>query len=77
MRMSPPGRSATPEELVGVELRGLPVLGSKGPAIAGCYYTDDLVTQPFGYENGAVLVPNGPGLGVEVNPEKLAKYAVK
>ena len=51
--------------------------GSKGPAIAGCYYLDDVVTQPFGYENGAVLVPDGPGLGVEVDLEKLAKFTVK
>jgi muconate cycloisomerase len=51
--------------------------GSKGPDIAGCYYLDDIVTEPFGYHDGAVLVPNGPGLGVEVDPEKLAKYALK
>lgn len=47
-----------------------------GPAIAGCYYLDDLITQPFRYENGAVLVPDGPGLGIEVDPEKLEKYTL-
>jgi muconate cycloisomerase len=51
--------------------------GSKGPAIAGCYYLDDVVTEPFGYESGAVRVPEGPGLGIEVDPEKLARYAVQ
>ncbi len=51
--------------------------GAKGPAIAGCYYLDDVVTQPFRYENGAVLIPDGPGLGVEVDLDKLAKFAVK
>jgi muconate cycloisomerase len=50
--------------------------GSKGPAIAGCYYLDDLITEPFKFEDGAVLVPEGPGLGIEVDVEKLKKYAV-
>lgn len=51
--------------------------GAAGPSIAGCYYLDDLITVPLGYENGAVLVPTGPGLGVEVDTDKLAQYAVK
>jgi muconate cycloisomerase len=51
--------------------------GSRGPSIAGCYYLDDVVTEPFGFEDGAVLVPQGPGLGVEVDTEKLRQYAVK
>ena len=50
--------------------------GAKGPSIAGCYYLDDLITEPLRYEDGAVLVPDGPGLGIEVDPEKLRKYAV-
>jgi len=50
--------------------------GSKGPAMAGCYYLDDLLTEPFRYENGAVLVPDGPGLGITVDSEKLEKYAL-
>ncbi len=36
-----------------------------GPEIAGIYYTDDLVTGSFGFEDGRVMVPEGPGLGVE------------
>jgi muconate cycloisomerase len=50
--------------------------GAVGPAIAGCYYRDDLITEPFRYEAGAVLVPDGPGLGIEVDTEKLERYAV-
>jgi muconate cycloisomerase len=50
--------------------------GASGPAIAGVYYTDDIVTEPFRFEDGRVLVPDGPGLGVEVDIEKLARYAV-
>ena len=50
--------------------------GAAGPEIAGCYYLDDILTEPLRYEDGAVLVPDGPGLGIEVDPEKLAKYAL-
>ena len=47
-----------------------------GPEIAGIYYLDDIVTEPFRFEDGKVMVPDGPGLGVEVDVEKLAQYAV-
>jgi muconate cycloisomerase len=49
--------------------------GSSGPAIAGVYYTDDLITEPFRFTNGLVLPPEGPGLGIEVDREKLTRYA--
>ena len=50
--------------------------GAAGPDIAGCYYLDDLITEPFRYEAGAVLVPQGVGLGIEVDTGKLKKYLV-
>ena len=56
-----------------------PVSGPEGsvrPAIAGIYYTDDLITAPFGFEDGRVLVPQGPGLGVEVDMDKVERYSV-
>jgi muconate cycloisomerase len=49
--------------------------GSSGPAIAGVYYTDDLITTPFRFADGLVLAPEGPGLGIEVDREKLQRYA--
>jgi muconate cycloisomerase len=49
--------------------------GSAGPSIAGVYYTDDLITSPFGFADGLVLAPEGPGLGIEVDRSKLARYA--
>ena len=49
--------------------------GAAGPEIAGVYYVDDVVTAPFRFEGGRVLCPEGPGLGIEVDPEKLARYA--
>ena len=50
--------------------------GTKGPAMAGNYYLDDIVTESFGYEDGCVLVPEGPGLGVEVDMDKIRKYSL-
>jgi muconate cycloisomerase len=50
--------------------------GAAGPEIAGIYYLDDVVTAPFRFEDGTVLVPEGPGLGIEVDVEQLRRYAV-
>ena len=50
--------------------------GAAGPEVAGIYYLDDLITEPFRFEEGCVLVPEGVGLGVEVDEDKLRKYAV-
>lgn len=50
--------------------------GSDGPEIAGVYYLDDLITTPFRFESGRVYVPEGPGLGIEVDREKLERYRV-
>lgn len=49
--------------------------GSGGPSIAGVYYTDDLITTPFGFADGLVLAPEGPGLGIDVDRSKLSRYA--
>ncbi|MCW2768453.1 MAG: muconate cycloisomerase [Nocardioides sp.] len=49
--------------------------GSDGPQVAGVYYLDDLVVEPFRFVDGQVLVPEGPGLGIEVDRAKLARYA--
>jgi len=49
--------------------------GAGGPSVAGVYYTDDLITEPFRFVDGVVLAPAGPGLGVEVDRSKLARYA--
>jgi muconate cycloisomerase len=54
-----------------------PVSAPKGTreGIAGAYYTDDLVAAPFALEEGALIVPDGPGLGIEVDEEKIQAYA--
>jgi len=35
---------------------------------------DDLITSPIRFEHGAAIVPQGDGLGVELDREKLKKY---
>ncbi len=44
--------------------------------VAGIYYRDDLVARPFRFEDGCLVVPDGPGLGVTVDEAKVAKYRV-
>ncbi|MEO1330795.1 MAG: enolase C-terminal domain-like protein [Pseudomonadota bacterium] len=41
------------------------------------YLVEDLLAAPFPIAAGAVLVPDGPGLGVEVDAEKVARFAVQ
>jgi len=36
--------------------------------------SDDLLTEPLRIENGTLRAPRGPGLGIEIDPEKLARY---
>ena len=39
------------------------------------HQVDDIITKPFEYQKGCFEVPAGPGLGVEIDREKLAKYS--
>ena len=39
-------------------------------------YLDDLIKQPFRYADGQLFVPDGPGLGIEVDEEKISKYRI-
>jgi muconate cycloisomerase len=50
--------------------------GHDGPQVAGVYYLDDIITEPLRFEDGRVMVPDGPGLGVEVDLDKLERYSV-
>ena len=43
---------------------------------AGRKYMDDIIEVPFVYESGHLLVPDGPGLGISVDEEKLRKYRI-
>ncbi|MGP5209568.1 muconate/chloromuconate family cycloisomerase [Psychrobacter alimentarius] len=37
--------------------------------------TDDILTKPLDYNNFGLTVPTGPGLGIEVNTDKVYDYA--
>lgn len=43
--------------------------------IAGRFYLDDLLKEPYGYKDGSIIVPQGPGLGIELDERKLKKYS--
>ena len=42
----------------------------------GVPYIEEILTKPFQLDaDGLLRVPTGPGLGIELNREALAKYA--
>ena len=53
-----------------------PVLGHAIELFGHVMLEDDLITEPLDYSNGKVAVPDGPGLGVELDEAALKKYAV-
>ncbi len=57
----------------------LPVSTPKGMGkngVAGIYYQDDIITEPFEYADGDIIVSSKPGLGVELDEEKLEHYRI-
>jgi muconate cycloisomerase len=51
--------------------------GREPTQMAGRMYLDDIVTESFQYIDGHLLVPSGPGLGVELDEDKVAAYRVR
>lgn len=40
-----------------------------------CAYIDEITTEPFVLDaEGQLTIPNGPGLGVEIDPDKLKRF---
>jgi muconate cycloisomerase len=57
----------------------VPVSTPKGKGkggIAGIYYQDDIITEPFDYSDGDVIVSSKPGLGIELDEDKLKHYRI-
>lgn len=48
--------------------------GAHPYAVAGRYYEDDVVREAFEVKDGAILPLNRPGLGIEIDEARLAKY---
>jgi muconate cycloisomerase len=51
--------------------------GREQTKVGGAFYTDDVITEPFEYADGCLKFPTGPGLGVELDPEKMERYREK
>ena len=67
---------------LGIQLASMLHLGASLPNIgfaADAHYhhlTDDIIKGgPFRYKNGSIALPKGPGLGVELDRDKMAEYA--
>ena len=67
--------------LEGVVLPGVITIntleGREQTRVGGVFYKDDVITEPFEYTDGTLKVPSGPGLGVELDPEKIERYREK
>jgi muconate cycloisomerase len=53
-----------------------PAAAQKGQ-VGGIYYTDDLLEQPMQLVEGAIPVPDLPGMGFAVDEAKIEKYRVR
>ncbi|MFM9888991.1 MAG: mandelate racemase/muconate lactonizing enzyme family protein [Burkholderiales bacterium] len=47
-----------------------------GGRMGGIYYRDDLLAAPMRFAEGAIEVPDSPGLGIAVDEAKIEKYRV-
>jgi muconate cycloisomerase len=48
--------------------------GNLPTSTVGRFYLDDIITEPFRYEHGELLVPTAPGLGIEIDEDKVRQY---
>jgi muconate cycloisomerase len=48
--------------------------GDEPTQMAGKMYLDDIITRPFEFRDGSLVVPSGPGLGIEVDEDKVDAY---
>lgn len=48
--------------------------GAHPYSVAGRYYEDDVLAEPFAVREGAILPLDRPGLGIEIDEARLARY---
>lgn len=50
---------------------------SLGGRVGGIYYADDLIAEPMELRGGALVVPDRPGMGIDVDEAKIERYRVR
>jgi muconate cycloisomerase len=50
--------------------------GREQTKLAGQFYVDDIISEPFKFVDGCLEVPDRPGLGIELDRTKVAKYRI-
>lgn len=53
------------------------IKGKEQTEVVGRFYQDDIIIERFRYEDGYLVVPTKPGLGIEIDEEKLRHYSIK
>jgi muconate cycloisomerase len=48
-----------------------------GVSLSHLYLADDVVKRPLALADGLVALPEGPGLGVEVDEDAVARFTVR
>jgi muconate cycloisomerase len=51
--------------------------GSGKQRIAGIYYKDDIIEEAFEFNDGDIVVSSKPGLGIELDEDKLKHYRLE
>jgi muconate cycloisomerase len=44
--------------------------------LAGIYYKDDLLAEPMVLHDGAVRLPQAPGMGIRIDETKIRRFAL-
>jgi L-Ala-D/L-Glu epimerase len=66
---------------LGLKTAAITHIAASTPNFSGpndtCYHglTDDILAEPLTFEGGQIRVPQGPGLGVEVDEAKIERYS--
>jgi L-alanine-DL-glutamate epimerase-like enolase superfamily enzyme len=68
---------ASPAELLPCVVPVNAPAGAFSTVTAGRYFEDDVVTAPWRLEDGRLAAPDGPGLGVDVDVEKVEHYCIQ
>jgi len=61
---------------VGISNENIDDLIYPSDIIGPLYHKDDVVSKPLSYGSGAIRAPEGAGLGIELDEEKLAFYRI-